>query len=167
MHSYKRYIIEKLTYMSGPRVALLFSSIFFGFVFIVCMTASSAWSHEMKSVPVVKPASLSSPGPDGSHCLPLLNSISTSPKSVTGPTQRPAGTAAALGLIMGMRFALAPAPRAEKPQKQANISDSEALAGLSPSAGPGDDRTALAIAAYRQCQKELALQSLQTFRWHR
>lgn len=44
--SYKKYAVEKLTYMSGPRVFLLFSSVLLAFIFVICLGASAAWSSE-------------------------------------------------------------------------------------------------------------------------
>ena len=167
--SYKKQVVEKLTYMSGPRVALLFSTILLAFVFIVCLGASAAWSSEnprtqkfqhngfldFKTFSSLK--SNTSPPVQTDQCLPLLKSVHLSSNSVTGPNQRPAGTAAALGLLMGMRYALSPAPQVKILQPQATTQ----LAELSPqSSSDNDVRSALAVSAYRQCQKEMALQNL-------
>jgi len=175
MDSYKRYVIEKLTYMSGPRVALLFSSLLLTFIFIICVTANAAWSHDMRNNSQARSfkglaLKQSLLGPDGS-CLPLLNSVSLSTNSGSGPNQRSAGTAAALSLVLGVRYALLPPPqekvdaKALHPQSVFKTAD---MAGLSPSAGPqADERSALSVAAYRQCQKEQALQGLHSYRWER
>lgn len=58
---------------------------------------------------------------------------------------------------MGMRYALSPAPQAQILQLQATTQ----LAELSPQGSGNNDRSALTVSAYRQCQKELALQNLQ------
>ena len=167
MNSYKKYVIEKLTYMSGPKVFLLFSSLLFVFLFVITLGVQAAWSHDYRAASAEfgeKTANTLSPGPDGSQCLPLLKSVHLSSKSVSGPTQRPAGKAAALGLIFGMRYALAPAIEAEALQKQAL----QQLSGSSPSDLQAEkDRSALAVKAWRQCQKDLALQNLKSYRWHR
>lgn len=169
MNSYKKYVIEKLTYMSGPRVALLFSSLLLGFGLMLFMGVSAAWSADFNATNVqkefsVQRADTSSPGPDGSTCLPLLKSVHLPEKSVSGPTQRPAGKAAALGLILGLRYALAPAEEAEALHQQA-IAE---MTGSSPSDPRSQkDRSALAVKAWRQCQKDLALQNLKSYRWHR
>lgn len=101
-------------------------------------------------------------------CLPLLSSMRHAPsRSAMDRNQRDAGKAAALGLIFGVRFAL-------QPSKTSNNSDaSDARLGFwqpdTPQVGAKDDhnRSALAVVAYRQCQKEQALQALNDFRWTR
>ncbi len=176
MVSYKKYVVEKLTYMSGVRVALLFSSLALAFAFIICLGASAAWSREYSPRAATnengfldfKAFSLKSQSPPPvltDQCLPLLKSVQLSSNSVSGPNQRPAGTAAALGLLMGMRYALSPAPQAKDLQNQA----SSEMAELVPpsSTDQASDRSALAVLAYRQCQKEQALQNLQSSLWPR
>ena len=174
MNSYKKYVIEKLTYMSGPRVTLLFSSLLLTFILLICVTANAAWSREMPRVsktPAFKGMVLQKSllGPDGS-CLPLLNSVSLSTNSGSGPNQRSAGTAAALSLVLGVRYALLPPPQEHGDVKtlhpQAVLKTAD-LAGATPSHPKAKDRSALSVAAYRQCQKEQALQGLHSYRWER
>lgn len=166
--SYKKYAVEKLTYMSGPRVFLLFSSVLLAFIFVICLGASAAWSSEnpraqnfqqngFLDFKAFSLKSEKSPPVLTDQCLPLLKSVHLSSSSASGPAQRPAGTAAALGLLMGMRYALSPAPQAQILQLQATTQ----LAELSPQGSGNNDRSALTVSAYRQCQKELALQNLQ------
>jgi hypothetical protein len=175
--TYKKYVVEKLTYMSGPRVAMLFGSLLLAVLLVVSLGARAAWSADF--APRFSPANgfldfkalslksqSSPPLVLTDQCLPLLNSVVLSPTSVSGPNQRPAGTAAALGLIMGLRYALSPTPPARIVRSPASSS----LAELSPSSSsdtPKDHRSALAVQAYRQCQKEQALYNLQPYRWQR
>lgn len=88
-------------------------------------------------------------------CLPLLKTIRHTPSAeVVDRNQRSAGTAAALGLVFGVRFALSP------PQ-QVQTHDTAGLEATSLSGNSlHDDRPALAIASYRQCQKQQALNAL-------
>lgn len=95
-------------------------------------------------------------------CLPLLKSIRhTSPTSAMDRTQRSAGAAAALGVVIGLRFALGPKEQAGANRRKARLTiweHTSAMAG---------DRNALAIADYRACQKDKALNALSGFRWER
>lgn len=102
-------------------------------------------------------------------CLPLLSSVRhTPPHNVMDRNQRSAGKAAALGLIFGVRFALTPSRHPAKDQKpEAAIGFWPTDAGSSPGKDQARDRSALAVVAYRQCQKQQALQALNGFRWSR
>jgi len=96
-------------------------------------------------------------------CLPLLKSIRhISPNTAVDRNQRSAGKVAAIGLLFGVRFALAPPGKAKtkrraKPSFEIWNTDGT-LSG---------NRNALAVSAYRQCQKENALKALGDFRWAR
>lgn len=100
-------------------------------------------------------------------CLPLLTSIRhTSPQNAMDRSQRSAGKAAAVGLIFGVRFALTPPEMAQKTKKakaSLNVWQPEPVAQDRSNTG---NRSALAVAAYRQCQKQQALQALNA-RWSR
>lgn len=88
-------------------------------------------------------------------CLPLLKSIRhTNPPSVTDRNQRTAGTAAALGLVMGLRYALTPPILQD--QKPLALQRTGQTAVQTPAASS----RALAIAAYRNCRKDHALRAL-------
>ena len=70
-------------------------------------------------------------------CLPLLKTIRHTPRTfATERNQRSAGSAAAVGLLVGARFALSPTVKV-----QAN----------------DHDRYALSVREYRQCVKQKAL----------
>ena len=94
-------------------------------------------------------------------CLPLLKSIHTSPTSAMDRNQRSAGKAAAVGLLIGVRFALS------SPQKVKSHADRPRLDVWQTSGVSAGDRNALAVSAYRQCQKKQALNALSEFRWAR
>ncbi len=93
----------------------------------------------------------------GSSCTSLIDTQHTPLlKAPAVRTQRPVGKVAALGLLLGARFALAP------PEQHSRVIDDEPdILSECQVARDGDDgaplRSARAIAAYRQCQKELAL----------
>lgn len=104
---------------------------------------------------------LPSPSMDDS-CLPLLKSVHhTSPQSAMDRTQRTAGTAAALGVVFGVRFALGPKETAKSGRNNARLTIWQPTSGLA------GDRHALAVADYRECRKEQALKALSDFRWTR
>lgn len=109
----------------------------------------------------------SSPSSIADKCLPLLNSVSLSgPSSVMDQTQRPAGKAAALALVFGVRFALGPAeqPRISRKSQSRNKARLDIWQPHGTSVG---DRSALTVSAYRHCRKEQALQALSDFHWRR
>ena len=88
-------------------------------------------------------------------CLPLLQSIRPiAPNSVTDRNQRTAGTTAALGLVMGIHFALtSPVTQDQKPLVRQRMPVPTAQT-------PAANTRALAIAAYRACRKDHALRAL-------
>ncbi len=97
-------------------------------------------------------------------CLPLLKSIrQTTSISAMDRNQRAAGKAAALGLVLGVRFALSPSPKARSAKPRVDF--------WQPNFSTAGDQRALAIAEYRACQKDQALKSsldaLEEFRWER
>lgn len=95
-------------------------------------------------------------------CLPLLNRHASA-GSAMDRNQRTAGKAAAVGLVFGIRFALKPSHEIAASKPSLDIwSDDGGIEG---------NRSALAIADYRRCQKDKALkssiQALDEFRWRR
>ena len=154
---------------TDPRAAYIPGAVLFSFVMILCLIAGPAWSFEMgdSSYEHLDPytqqnftTNQSSP-PVVDSCLPLLKSIHTSPQSAMDRNQRSAGKAAALGLVLGVRFALSP------PEKPGSYADKPRLNIWKVKGVSKDSRSALAVSAYRQCQKEQALKALSEFRWAR
>ncbi|MGH1404224.1 MAG: hypothetical protein ACRBDL_08260 [Alphaproteobacteria bacterium] len=88
-------------------------------------------------------------------CIPLLKSNLNSPQSATDRNQRSVGKITALGMILGARFAL-------EPKSQVNEDsvsyETRILKHIANDRKP--QRSAQAIAAYRQCQKEQVLVQL-------
>lgn len=142
------------------------------FIIVLALGAGNAWSLDrfdpagvIEDIPQIQHEFSTSSSPDMvDGCLPLLKSIRhTSAPSAMDRTQRSAGTAAALGLVFGVRFALEPSQKSKPSQPRLDFWQHEAATG--------GDRHALAIADYRRCQKEKALnssiQAIQDFRWTR
>ena len=154
---------------TDPRTAYIPGAVLFSFVMILCLIVGPAWSFEMDDSGFERldlkqqqdfTTKQSSP-PVVDSCLPLLKSIHTSPQSAMDRNQRSAGKAAAVGLVLGVRFALSP------PQKVRSHADKPRLDLWQVNGGSADNRSALAVSAYRQCQKEQALKALSEFRWAR
>ena len=157
---------------TDPRAAYIPGAALASFVILFCLVAGPAWSFEtvegdsvfssqtQNSFTTTQPKPTSSPTV-ADPCLPLLKSIRhTPPTSAMDRNQRSAGSAAALGLVLGVRFALSPPtktnPNARKPR--VDLWQPVASAG---------DRSALTVSAYRNCQKDQALKALKEFRWTR
>lgn len=108
---------------------------------------------------------LSSPSPvpaNSDSCLALLKSVRYVPTSQMDRNNRHhAGTAAALGLVFGVRFALGP-KETNKPGKRKSNARFDIWQ-------PQNDngRQALAVADYRRCKNEQALQAISDWRWKR
>jgi len=160
---------------TDPRAAYIPGAVLVSLVLLLCLTVGPAWSFETldsvqdqtafddpkQALTTSYPSQPSSPTVADS-CLSLLKSIHyTSPVSVTDRNQRSAGKAAALGLVLGVRFALSP------PQKAKSRADRPRLDVWQTSGTFAGDRSALAVTAYRQCQKEQALKAISEFRWAR
>ena len=99
-------------------------------------------------------------------CLPLLKSIQkTSSQSVTDRNQRSAGKAAALGLIFGVRYALAPVSAQKVDSSESSQGDFDAW--YDDGSSVVDDSNAVyAVKAYRSCQKKQALNATKKdIRW--
>lgn len=113
----------------------------------------SAHKNERKAFKKASPVQMD-------NCTPLLSS---SYPAHMDRTQRSAGKAAAIGLVFGVRFALTPPKKAK-----AGVTISQPQLDVwQPKAALGSDRSALAVAAYRECQKSHALQALNDYRWQR
>ena len=100
----------------------------------------------------------------GNLCMSLLNTKNT-PLSKTPAvrTQRPVGKVAALGLLLGARFALAPLEQ----HNRTVVSEPDVMlecqvVKLDEKDAPA--RSVRAIAAYRQCQKDQALSRIASAR---
>lgn len=95
-----------------------------------------------------------SPAVAAGSCLPLLKSIPLIPSAATVRNQRSAGTAAALGLVLGVRFALGP-PRdttVYTGQKHTGPQTRPDGHGMKEA-----DYHAMVVSAFRACRKEWAL----------
>lgn len=154
--------------------AVKFSVFFTVFIFIIALSGGTAWSFERFDVSVLPGASpsFSAQGPDRrdssfsgtEQCLLLLEASVHSPQavSVTEESRHSAGSAAplALGLVFGVRYALAPPKSHTAKRDHARFDVWQTL----PSSG---SRHALAVADYRSCQKEKALRAFHNFGWVR
>ena len=104
-------------------------------------------------------------------CFSLLKSIQKTPsKSVTVRNQRSAGKVAALGLIFGVRYALTPpgnVPVSKAKPSESNSNGEFDVWHYNGNSVSEDSRSALAVSAYRKCQKKEALSALNDFRWSR
>jgi len=156
---------------TDPRAAYIPGAVFTSFLIIFCLFAGPVWSFEAsqdgydQSVSRTLTSSHPSQPPSPTvvdSCLPLLKSIHhISPPSAMDRNQRSAGKVAALGLVLGVRFALAP------PTKTKSVAEKPRLDVWQTNGVRADNRSALAVSAYRQCQKEQALKALSEFRWAR
>ena len=99
-------------------------------------------------------------------CLPLLKSIQkTSSQSVTDRNQRSAGKAAALGLIFGVRYALAPVSAQKVDSSESSQGDFDVWHDDGSSV-VDDSNAVYAVKAYRSCQKKQALNATKKdIRW--
>ncbi len=133
------------------------------FIALLCFSLPNtvAHSHEKYSlnsfqISVSREALKEKPLPPSAvadACTPLLKTAhDTSSALVTRRNQRTAGKVAALGMILGARFALEPT---ESHQEDPITMGKARLAHKNVQA-----RSAQAIAAYRQCQKDRALDQL-------
>lgn len=164
-------LLQSSKWKTDPRAAYIPGAALASFVIILCLVAGPAWSFEtiegnsafsaQENYTTTHPTSTSSPTV-ADPCLPLLKSIrQTPPTSAMDRNQRSAGSAAALGLVLGVRFALSP-PTKTIPSKR-----KPRLDVWQPVNASGGDRSALTVSAYRNCQKDQALKALQEFRWAR
>ena len=126
----------------------------YSFDAIINMTEAVKTAEKIKQS---RASDFSSSSAAGNLCTSLLNTQDThSAKTPAVRTQRPVGKVAALGMLLGARFALAPPEQ----HNRAVVSEPDVMFGcqvvkLDEKDAPS--RTARDIAAYRQCQKDLAL----------
>lgn len=155
----------------APPFVFKFSLTLSVLVIILALCAGQAWSFER--IPASEAGhyvdqtadhkmNLSSSPVQIDTCLPLLNRHAPA-GSAMDRNQRTAGKAAAVGLVFGIRFALKPTREIQPSKPSLDIwTDDGGIEG---------DRDALAIADYRRCQKNKALnssiQALDEFRWTR
>ncbi len=168
-------IINSTRWKTDPRAAFIPPAMMALLILGICVAAGPAWSFETYygHMSDVQPLSQNSESV-ATHsrdyterkkaspvqvdtCLPLLSS---SHPQFSDRTQRDAGKAAALGLIFGVRFALTP-------PKKSKASETKATIGFWHPQPVTSGRSALAVTAYRECQKQEALQALNEFRWKR
>jgi hypothetical protein len=99
----------------------------------------------------------------GDKCLSLLKSVRyDNAPSAMDRTQRSAGTATALGLVFGVRFALGPK------EVMKNRSGDNVTFELWEARNKDTNASqALAIADYRRCKNEQSLRALSDLRWQR
>ncbi len=116
--------------------------------FFLLPSIGSAWSYDKYSASVgydvsreTSPNTIHIPSSSVANmCKSLLQSEQhTPPNATTDRSQRMAGKVAALGIILGARFAVSP--------NQTSYNRHDIQANISP-------RTAHSIAAFRKCQKE-------------
>jgi hypothetical protein len=156
-----------------------------GLVFAMLVFAGQAHSFETQMISVgddvVQPSSFKNSDPSSIHagpCSPFLGSASFQPSAhfdggedmAMDRTRRNAGKAAALGVMFGLRFALQPVRyKTSKTAARRNATQNSSLnmktSGLQFDVWSTADkyrpnRSALSVAAYRQCQKERALKAL-------
>lgn len=105
------------------------------------------------------PLTSTEPSVTDDPCRSLLNDIKhSSPASVTNGRRHEAGQAAAVGLILGFRFALGP--------KEVSGSNRSSV-GLNVWRPQDTGLQALAVSDYRRCKNEHALSALRELRWSR
>lgn len=117
--------------------------------FVLLLSIGTAWSYDANvshetNTHQGKPNSVSA-----EQCLPLLNTHNTLKNSAKDRNQRAVGQVAALGIILGARFALEPE------NKNADLLTNKAKNNIYTDSAK--DRTAHTIINYRQCLKQVAL----------
>ena len=181
-HDLRRWVAMKFFFQStkwktDPRAAYIPPALFTIFFAVIYLASAPAWSFEavhghIDNAQVTqssqnKSASYnrsdrtfrSSSSAQVDSCLPLLSS---SHPYHLDRNQRSAGKAAALGRVFGVRFALTPPKTA-----RSSGSVKPRLDVWQPQPTSTGNRSALAVTAYRECQKRQALNALNGFRWKR
>lgn len=117
---------------------------------VFTLSIGTAWSYENSNVS--RETLYVPPLVSAEQCNPLLNSAQNSPDTFgVDEDQRKAGKVAALGLILGVRFALEPTGT-----NQATVPSFT----KETSAEVPQERSAQAIISYRKCLKDQALSKL-------
>lgn len=145
----------------GPRLfwrALAFA------VLALAVSSLPAFAFETV-VPAAPPVKAATSVPAAADpCLPFLSPVryALAPAPADTPVRdyRVTGGAAALGLVVGLRFALGP-----KELTRGSHHRAPTLGFWQPDSGTGAQ--ALAVADYRRCKSEAALNALSDWRWER
>lgn len=139
-----------------------FKGVLLSFIFILAFSMGTAWSYEgiyrplnvknnaftYGALPKTKPPFSAVTD----MCKPLLNSTQISSYTITSGSQRVAGKIAVLGLILGVRFALE-----LKNNEKTSVTPIKKHVQTYKKNVVSAHRSAQAVFAYRQCQKEYAL----------
>jgi hypothetical protein len=147
--------------------ALMVSSLFAGCLLFTASCPSwaieaVALDHSSAALSAVETSPLTSNTVHaGDPCRSLLGASArqASPVSAMDHDRQSAGTAAAVGLVLGIHFALG--PKEVTGPRRSSVS-----VGLLQARDTGGMQ-ALAISQYRRCRNEQALQSLKDLRWSR
>ncbi len=123
------------------------------FVTVLTLSVGTAWSYDYDvSRETLFENSKAPPSAAVALCAPLLNSAhNTLVTSTTARNQRTAGKVAALGLVLGVRFALEP---------QKDHTSQRPLNKASKIIENDKNRSALTIASYRKCLKDETLEQM-------
>lgn len=128
--------------------------------FVVAFSFGTAWSYDVydadpRTLRNVSREALSyvPSSPVVDDCIPLLKSHAHNTPSdlTTGRNQRTAGKLVALGMLLGARYAHEPA------KTKFDAHSVKPVSGKHSMKDAHNDRSALAIMAYRQCQKDRVL----------
>ncbi len=153
-------VIDKCETMKFSGNTLIPRSLFACFSFAVVFSFGTAWSYDIRDVDsrtlrnVSREALSYVPSsPVVDDCIPLLKSHAHNTPSdlTTGRNQRTAGKLVALGMLLGARYAHEPTKTKFDAHSVKPVSDKPSMKDAH------NDRSALAIMAYRQCQKDRVL----------
>ncbi len=135
--------------------------------FVLMLSISTAWSYEGHYTTLYSPYDMNNVSREtftnqvptsvmADQCLPLLNTHKTQTRSAIDGSQRAVGQVAALGIILGARFALEP----KNNPTDLRWDNANTLNLREPSdinLNGNQARNAHAIANYRKCLKQMAL----------
>lgn len=148
---------------SGPRAYMCVLQMVVGVLFAtVCLTSAPAWSFEVTTTVqsgVAAPIVSVPEEPSGDSCLYILRAARERAEVTSRHNEyrQSAGSAAALGLVFGVRFALGPGEVTKVRRRGTQPVASFGMWEPRESTGGGQ---ALAIADYRACRNENALRTL-------
>ncbi len=152
----KRLIVNRIDFVRAFSMALSV------IVFILALTAGSAWSLDFARLAYSDGGTGTGPEYDtlpsslyAEACLPLLEASYAGTLSVSNEDEvRPSAgkvKAVVLGIVLGARFALTPV---NYPEESSDYDSAQASVSQPPYSG---DTHVLAVSAYRSCMKEAAL----------